>query len=142
MEDNVSKLLFGFKFPFSQVSGEQFSCNEGWAFSRAAMMLSSPKEIDALPLLYAVLNETLRRWNSVPGRQPRVSPFPSCTLAGVENIPCGTVVSCSAYMLHRNEDVFPEPEMWRPDRWLDSTAEELVEMRHWFWAFGSGGRMW
>ena len=47
-----------------------------------------------------------------------------------------------SYCLHRNPEVFPEPEIWRPERWLiDQTSPEYKEMLRWFWAFGSGGRM-
>lgn len=50
-------------------------------------------------------------------------------------------MSANAHSLHRNEDVFPSPEEWRPERWLQASESELKEMRKWFWAFGSGGRM-
>ncbi|KAH6680746.1 cytochrome P450 [Halenospora varia] len=103
--------------------------------------LPDPKAVEALPLLDAILQETLRLWTAVPGGQPRKTPSPSCTLAGYENIPPDVRVQSSAYILHRNEDVFPEPEVWKPERWLDASPEQLVEMRRWFWAFGSGGRM-
>lgn len=45
--------------------------------------------------------------------------------------------------MHRNPDVFPEPETWRPERWLDSDGniDAGGEKARWFWAFGSGGRM-
>lgn len=63
-------------------------------------------------------------------------------------LPPGVRVSAQAYSLHRNPDVFPDPERWYPDRWLvDENAdiheeeERLKEMHRWFWAFGSGGRM-
>lgn len=99
------------------------------------------KAVDALPLLDAVLQETLRIWTAVPGGQPRVTPSPSCSLAGYDNIPPGVRVQSSAYILHRNPDVFPDPEAWKPERWLDADPKQLAEMRHWFWAWGSGGRM-
>ncbi|KAJ5246027.1 hypothetical protein N7468_001010 [Penicillium chermesinum] len=105
--------------------------------------LPSPKAIDSLPLLEAVVTETLRLHAPIPGIQPRVTPAPSCTLAGYENIPPNTRVNAQAYSLHRNPAVYPEPEAWRPERWLKSenSVAELEERRRWFWAFGSGGRI-
>ncbi|KAI1620429.1 cytochrome P450 [Exophiala viscosa] len=99
------------------------------------------KAVEGLPLLDAILMETLRLWVAVPGGQPRLSPYPSCSIAGYDNIPPNTKVQCYAYALHRNPKVYEEPEEWRPERWLDASAEKLTEMRRWFWAFGSGGRM-
>jgi len=99
------------------------------------------KNIDALPLLDAIIQETLRKWPAVPGGQPRVTPSSGCKLAGYNNIPAGVRVQASAYALHKNPEVFPEPDEWKPERWLNATPTELVEMRHWFWAWGSGGRM-
>ncbi|KAF2490799.1 cytochrome P450 [Lophium mytilinum] len=102
--------------------------------------LPDPKKVDALPLLDAILQETLRRWVSVPGGQPRVTPG-VCSLAGYDGIPGGVRVQSAAYTLHRNPEVFPDPEAWKPERWLDASVDELNEMKRWFWAFGSGGRM-
>ncbi|KAJ9615323.1 hypothetical protein H2200_001398 [Cladophialophora chaetospira] len=99
------------------------------------------KAVDGLPLLDAILQETLRLWVAVPGGQPRLTPSPPCSIAGYENIPPNTKVQCYAYALHRNPEVYPEPEKWKPERWLHATPDKLSEMRRWFWAFGSGGRM-
>ncbi|KAJ5934264.1 hypothetical protein N7466_003811 [Penicillium verhagenii] len=105
--------------------------------------LPSAKSIDALPLLDAIVTETLRLHAPIPGIQPRVTPAPSCTLAGYDNIPANTRVNAQAYSLHRNPEVFPEPESWEPKRWLkeENSVADLEERRRWFWAFGSGGRM-
>ncbi|ERF75686.1 hypothetical protein EPUS_01515 [Endocarpon pusillum Z07020] len=104
--------------------------------------LPSSKSIDGLPLLHAIIMETLRLHAPIPGIEPRVTPNGGCTLAGYSNIPANVRVSAMAYALHRNEDVFPESEKWRVDRWLKPTdSPELKEMLRWFWAFGSGGRM-
>ncbi|RAL17243.1 cytochrome P450 [Aspergillus homomorphus CBS 101889] len=105
--------------------------------------LPSPKSIDSLPLLEAIVTETLRLHAPIPGIQPRVTPSPSCMLVGYSDIPANTRVNAQAYSLHRNPTVFPEPESWEPKRWLkdQNTAAELEERRRWFWAFGSGGRM-
>jgi hypothetical protein len=102
--------------------------------------LPSAKEIDALPYLEAVILETLRLYPVVPGGQPRRVPK-TCSLGGYDGIPAGTVVQSYAYSLHRNEDIFPEPQKWKPERWIEASPEHLGDMRRWFWAFGSGGRM-
>ncbi|RMZ88098.1 hypothetical protein DV736_g4669, partial [Chaetothyriales sp. CBS 134916] len=107
--------------------------------------LPSPKEIDALPLLTAILMETLRLHAPIPGMEPRVSPAP-CTPSGhklgrYDGIPGGVRVSSMPYVLHRNTEVFPSPETFNPSRWLDASPSQSKEMHRWFWAFGSGGRM-
>lgn len=110
--------------------------------SEAAKQLPGAKEIDALPFLQAVIMETLRLHAPIPGIQPRVTPAPSSTLVGYHNIPPNVRVNAQAYSLHRNPEVFPEPESWQPHRWLkEYNSPEMEEMRRWFWAFGSGGRM-
>lgn len=113
--------------------------------------LPSVKDLDKAPLLHAVLYETLRLHAAIPGPQPRRTPNVSggTTLgpnAEYPSIPGGVRVSAQAHSLHRNPEVFPEPETWDPDRWLvnDSgkvTTESIREMMRWFWAFGSGPRM-
>ncbi|KAI9806083.1 MAG: hypothetical protein M1833_004490 [Piccolia ochrophora] len=104
-------------------------------------LITSPKTLDAIPFLHAVLMETLRLHPAIPGAQPRVTPNARTTLAGYNDIPPGVTVSASAYSLHRNPDVFPEPERWRPDRWLEGGKDAEAARARWFWAFGSGGRM-
>jgi hypothetical protein len=103
--------------------------------------LPDSKAVDRLPLLDAILQETLRLYQAVPGRQPRITPAKGCTLAGYTDIPGGVVVQSYGSVLHQNPAVFPGPANWKPDRWLDAGEEELKEMKRWFWAFGSGGRM-
>ncbi|OCT48219.1 cytochrome P450 [Cladophialophora carrionii] len=107
--------------------------------------LPDPKQIDALPLLHAIVMETLRLHAPIPGIEPRISPnVPGGnTLGPYSNIPGGVRVSAMPYTLHRNPVVFPNPETFTPTRWLPShtSEEQLKEMHRWFWAFGSGGRM-
>ncbi|EXJ82453.1 hypothetical protein A1O3_06266 [Capronia epimyces CBS 606.96] len=107
--------------------------------------LPDPKQIDALPLLHAIFMETLRLHAPIPGIEPRISPHVpgGSTLGTYAGIPGGVRVSAMPYTLHRNAAVFPDPETFRPERWLASCTPEahLKEMHRWFWAFGSGGRM-
>ncbi|KAK5113316.1 hypothetical protein LTR85_010933 [Meristemomyces frigidus] len=102
------------------------------------------KAVDALPILQATLMETLRLHAAIPGNQPRVTP-PAVTLGApghsFSDLPAGVRVQAQAWSLHRDPDVFPEPEAWLPSRWLDATEAQHKEMSRWFWAFGSGGRM-
>lgn len=111
-----------------------------------ATPLPASKDIDDLPLLHAVVMETLRLHAAIPGGQPRVTPA-NTTLgppdAEVHGIPAGVRVVSAAWSLHRNPEVFLEPGLWRPERWLDSDGhvDGGGEKARWFWAFGSGGRM-
>lgn len=103
--------------------------------------LPSPRTIDALPLLDSLLRETLRLYAAAPSPLPRITPATSSntgtTIEGYTHIPGGVTVSANAYTLHRNGDVFPEPETWIGERWMDASEE----MRRWWWPFASGGRM-
>ena len=103
--------------------------------------LPSSRALDALPILHALLLETLRLHAAIPGPQPRVTPSSPTTLAGYSDIPPNTRVSALPYTLHRNAAVFPDPLAWKPERWLEAGKEQKEDMMRWFWAFGSGGRM-
>jgi len=105
----------------------------------------SPSDLDGLPLLEAIILESLRLHPAVPGPQPRVTPSgisgKPVSLSGYGDIPSDVRVSAQAYSLHRNADVFPDPEAWKPERWLRANPDERNKMEKWFWAFSSGGRM-
>ncbi|CAD6503788.1 BgTH12-05533 [Blumeria graminis f. sp. triticale] len=102
------------------------------------------KAVDELPLLHAVLMETLRQRTAIPGGQPRMTPDLSCSLESY-SIPGNMRVGMQAYSAHRNAAAFPNPEIWDPMRWLDTqngyTREQRQERDRWFWAFNSGSRM-
>lgn len=113
--------------------------------------LPNAKDLDNAPYLQAVLQEILRLRAAIPGSQPRTTPDVKggSTLGPIgeyTGIPGGVRISAQAWSLHRNADVFPDPEDYRPERWLKEVNGELhysptSEMNRWFWAFGSGGRM-
>ncbi|PYI08649.1 cytochrome P450, partial [Aspergillus sclerotiicarbonarius CBS 121057] len=97
-------------------------------------------DIDGLPLLDAIVRETLRLHAPAPAQLPRVTPPEGTWLHGYR-IPGGVQVSSSAYSLHRIEEIFSSPEEWIPSRWMDVEDGKIHDMRRLFWAFGSGGRM-
>ncbi|KAK3316097.1 putative benzoate 4-monooxygenase cytochrome P450 [Apodospora peruviana] len=83
-----------------------------------------------LPVLDAVLTETMRTHAPCPGPFPRVVPPSGCRLAGEYDVPGGTIVSSSAWALHFNPIPFPSPDEWRPGRWLEADFEQVAEMRN------------
>jgi cytochrome P450 len=113
--------------------------------STAREALPSSRAIDALLLLDAILLETLRLHAPVAGSQLRVTPCSNpqspTSIYGYLNIPPGIRVSAQAYSLHRNPEVFPDPENWKPERWLETSQEKRGEMMRWLWPFGSGANM-
>ncbi|KAM0336213.1 hypothetical protein ACHAPQ_004376 [Fusarium lateritium] len=93
---------------------------------------------DELPMLDAVLNEGLRCFPAIPMSLPRYVPCGGRTIDGV-SLPEKTVVSCQAMSVHRiNDHVFPDPDKFYPERWLE--AEGDADRRRHQWAFSSGGR--
>ncbi|KAI9039778.1 cytochrome P450 [Aspergillus affinis] len=105
--------------------------------------IPTPSSIDSLPLLDAILRETLRVHSPTPAPLPRATPHTKdgVSLDGYNNIPGGIRISSSSYSLHRIEEVYPESEKWQPRRWLEPGQGKIHDMRRLFWPFGSGGRM-
>ncbi|KAI2637304.1 cytochrome P450 3A13 [Xylaria nigripes] len=93
---------------------------------------------DQLPYLDAVVLESLRRFSPIPMSLPRYVPQGGRIIDGFF-IPQHTIVSCQAYSAHRiDQRVFPQPDLFKPERWLD--AEGAVDRKRLFFAFASGGR--
>ncbi|KAL6245978.1 hypothetical protein RBB50_007131 [Rhinocladiella similis] len=78
------------------------------------------QEAAKLPYLNACIEEALRLWGPLNAGFPRVSPG---KVIGNEYIPEGVTVSTIPYATHRDPKVFPNPEEFIPDRWLNSSAE-------------------
>lgn len=64
--------------------------------------------LEKLPLLNAVIDETLRLYGAAPGNLPRSVPPSGATFGGFF-VPGGTVVETQAYTLHRHPNVYPDP---------------------------------
>lgn len=90
-------------------------------------------EIFKLPYLTAVCNETLRLTPVVINTAPRVAKE-SVKLEGFD-IAAGTYVLGCIYLLHHNEDIYPDPEEFRPERFLERTFTPFE-----FMPFGGGAR--
>ncbi|KAF1945070.1 cytochrome P450 4A10 [Clathrospora elynae] len=93
------------------------------------------EDAQALPYLNAVVKEGLRISMATPTRLPHVVPTGGWTFKDTY-FPAGSIVGCSAYELHFNPIIFPEPQSFKPERWLNATE---AMSKYWF-AFGAGSR--
>ncbi|KAI9372467.1 cytochrome P450 [Aspergillus egyptiacus] len=75
------------------------------------------KILAGLPYLNAIIQESHRIWPAIPGPLPRVVPSGGLQV-GSYFIPGGTIISSTHYSLHYNETVFPAPQSFNPERWL------------------------
>ena len=90
-----------------------------------------------LPYLNAVVKETMRTSKGTPAHLSRVVPRGGWTFQGV-HFPRNTIVGCSIYTLSLSPEIFPEPEAFRPERWLEE--KDTAEMSKNFFVFGAGTR--
>ncbi|KAH8815289.1 cytochrome P450 [Xylogone sp. PMI_703] len=77
-----------------------------------------------LPYLAAVMQETLRLWGPLSAAFPRVSP--GRDISG-HYVPKGTIVSTSSYASSRDPQVFPDYDVFDPDRWLNA-GKDMKDM--------------
>jgi cytochrome P450 len=96
---------------------------------------AAPEDVPALPYTEAVVNETLRLYPPayVTGREA----IRGTTIGGVA-IPKRHIVLVSMFTTHRDPRFFPEPDAFRPERWLDGLEKRLP--RGAFIPFGMGSR--
>jgi cytochrome P450 len=67
------------------------------------------EDLEKLPVLNAVIEETLRLYGAAPGGLPRIVPKSGAHMMG-HYLPAGTTVTTQAYTLHRNSTLFPDHE--------------------------------
>ncbi|RKP10101.1 cytochrome P450 [Thamnocephalis sphaerospora] len=91
-----------------------------------------------LPYLDAVIRESTRHRPVVADGLPRVVPKGGCQISG-EYIPGNTVVFVSAYALHHEEELWHDPETFRPERWL-GPVEQVNEIKKYYIPFSTGVR--
>lgn len=80
--------------------------------------------LEHLPYLTAVVQEGLRLSDPISHRISRQLPEKALECRGVY-IPANTILGMTAMLTHRNEELFPEPGTFRPERWLGSEGKRL-----------------
>jgi len=96
--------------------------------------IPSHANLENLTYLNCVIKEGLRIDTAVPGSTPRYVPPEGAHING-HVLPGGSIISIQAYSCHRDPNVFPQPEEFIPDRWLEETAD----MRKLYVPFGPDG---
>ncbi|KXX76482.1 Trichodiene oxygenase [Madurella mycetomatis] len=97
-------------------------------------------DVEALPYLNAIIQETIRIHPGVVSRQMRVSPevpilYDDKATGKKYSVPPGTVYSMSPIDVHMNPDYFENPCEFRPERWIENPA-----LGKYFLGFGKGSR--
>ncbi|QIS18327.1 cytochrome P450 [Nocardia terpenica] len=92
-----------------------------------------PADLPRLSMAKRVISETLRL--RPPGWVASRSVTTDTRLGG-HLLPAGTSVVISPYLIHRRGDLYPDPERFDPDRWLQARTAASTS----FIPFGSGAR--
>ncbi|KAF7535059.1 hypothetical protein G7054_g5701 [Neopestalotiopsis clavispora] len=90
-----------------------------------------------LPYLGAVIKEAMRLHPSMAIMLGRTVPAGGATVCG-HYLPEGTEVGISAWVVHRDPQIFPEPHKFRPERWLTQDQDLKARMNRAFFTFGAG----
>jgi hypothetical protein len=97
------------------------------------------KEIEKLPYLTACLKESLRLVGGVMKRVTRVFPENDLHVEGW-TVPKGTPIGMSSYWMHRDPQVFPEPDKFKPERWLHAEKNQDPRTTEYLVPYGRGSR--
>jgi cytochrome P450 len=94
-----------------------------------------PEDLESLPYLAAVIHEALRLYPpAYIMARLAIEPFE----LGGYSFPAGTTVIMSQWVTHRDARYFPDPLVFRPERWLDGLIMRLPA--HAYFPFGGGPR--
>lgn len=94
-------------------------------------------ELKDLPVLNAVIKETMRLYPTIISTLPRVLDQP-ISVDGVV-LAKGTVVGMQNYVHHRDARLFPSPDEFLPDRWLKD-GDDVKDMNNALTPFSLGPR--
>jgi cytochrome P450 len=82
------------------------------------------KTLEQLPYLTATIMEAMRLAPAIATRSARITQDKALVYADWR-IPAGTPVGMTLHLLHQNEEEYPEPKRFNPDRWMDPNPWQL-----------------
>ncbi|GAA1806293.1 cytochrome P450 [Actinomadura chokoriensis] len=92
------------------------------------------EDVDDLPWTKAVLSEAMRLYP--PAWTIERDAVESDDIAGV-NVPAGSTIAVPPYLIHRNAEIWPNPEGFQPERFMG----EQQRPRYSYLPFGGGRRI-
>lgn len=98
----------------------------------------SYQDIKSLPALDAFVLESMRMHPAQAIGLPRIARTSAAVVGGVA-IPAGTYLSVQSTQVHRNAAVFPEPNEFLPERWME-TKGGTKAMKDSFLIWSKGSR--
>ena len=96
------------------------------------------KDLQTLPLLTAVIKETMRLYPAIISTLPRVLDSP--VTVGKHILPEGTFVGMQNYVHHRDSTLFGQPDDFWPERWLADDSDKMKIMNTALTPFSVGTR--
>lgn len=97
-------------------------------------------ESQGLPYLDACIKEAFRLHPAAGLPLERIVPPEGAEILG-DRIAGGTIVGCSAWVIHRRPEIFGEDvDAYRPERWIHAAKDVRREMEGCMFQFGMGAR--
>lgn len=111
-------------------------------------------QLEQLPYLSAVISEGLRLSYGVSTRLQRINPLGPLHFTARSGrddttgkkrlveyaIPQGTPVGMTATLIHTHPELFPDPHVFRPERWLDENGKRHHDLDRYILSFSRGSR--
>ncbi|GJJ16217.1 hypothetical protein Clacol_010513 [Clathrus columnatus] len=98
------------------------------------------EQVKNLKYLQATIDEGLRMFATNAFGLPRVVPEGMTVKIGDSIFNEGTVLSAPAYTIQHDPTIWGDPEVFRPERWLEGDEEKLRENKKYLLTFGLGPR--
>ncbi|ESU07768.1 hypothetical protein SNK03_002696 [Fusarium graminearum] len=101
-------------------------------------------DLEQRPYLWAVIHEALRVMPGVSHRSARIAREEDLVYQSQDGntnwvIPRGTPIGMTSMINHWNEDLFPEPDEFLPERWLEN-GKPNYKLQKFLISFGKGSR--